>query len=98
MKSTQLFVVATAFMACISAANAADWQVRRNNGNGACSLQPSDSQPILGKLLATKPTKKEACTAAKELKTDDQGDTNKCQTYTNNSVAICHAEGVDLQQ
>ena len=98
MKLTQLFVLATAFTACFSPAYTADWQVRRNTGNGACSLQPSDSQPILGKLLATKPTKKEACTAAKDLKTDDQADTNKCQTYTNNTVTLCHAEGVDLQQ
>jgi len=77
---------------------AADWQVRRNTGNGACSLQPSDSQPLLGTLLSTKPTKKEACQDAKMLKTDDAADTSKCFTYTINTVALCKAEGVQLTE
>jgi hypothetical protein len=77
---------------------AADWQVRRNTSNGACSLQPSDSQPPLGTLLSTKPTKKDACQDAKALKTDDAADTTKCFTYTNNTVALCKAEGVQLTQ
>jgi hypothetical protein len=77
---------------------AADWQVRRNTSNGACSLQPSDSLPPLGVLLSTKPTKKEACQDAKALKTDDAGDSKKCYTYTDNTVALCKAEGVQLTQ
>jgi hypothetical protein len=75
---------------------AADWQVRRNNMSGTCSLQPSDSHPPMGKLLSTKPTKREACQDAKMFKTDDASDTDKCFTYTPNTVTLCHAEGIEL--
>lgn len=99
MKLTRALVfIILAQMVCLTPLIAADWQVRRNSGNGACSLQPSDSQPPLGTLLATKPTKKEACESAKALKTDDASDSSKCFTYTNNTVALCKAEGVDLTQ
>ncbi len=88
------FVFSTAIWSTV--ASASDWQVRRSNSSGTCSLQPSDSQPPLGKLLATKPTKKEACEAAKSLKTEDATDTDKCFDYTPNTVNLCRPEGVDL--
>ncbi len=75
---------------------AADWQVRRSNSSGTCSIQRSDSQPPLGKLLSTKPTKKEACQECRSLKTEDPGDSKKCFDYTPNTADVCHAEGVDL--
>jgi hypothetical protein len=86
------------FVFVISSGIVADagWQVRRNIGNGACSLQPADASPIGGSLLITKPTKREACEAAKSLKTDDAADSTRCFDYTPNTMALCHAEGVDL--
>jgi hypothetical protein len=48
---------------CCAGATAAsgDWNLRRNTSNGACSVQPVDSQPQLGVFLATFPTRKTAC-------------------------------------
>lgn len=97
MTSNMIFV-SLLTIGFLCTADAADWQVRRNTGNGACSMQPSDSQPALGILLTTEATKKGACQDAKMLKTDDPADTTKCLTYTNNTVALCQAEGVQLSQ
>jgi hypothetical protein len=73
----------------------ADWDVRRGGG-GSCSLQPSDSRPLLGQLLSRKPTDKEACEDAKQLKSDDVADSKKCFDYTPNSVSFCRNRGVEL--
>ena len=74
----------------------ADWDVRRATMSGACSLQPSDSQPKLGVLLTSKPTIVEACKAAVDLSTDDPADTSKCYSYTPSSQALCKEKGVPL--
>jgi hypothetical protein len=78
-----------------SASSSGDWDLRRNAGNGACFIQPSDSSSI-GKLLKTHPTRKAACEDAKARKTDDAGDTDKCFTYTTGTKDECKKEGVDL--
>lgn len=77
-------------------AQAADWQVRRATTSGACSIQRSDSLPTLGVLLETRSTEKAACEAARDLKSDDFGETNKCQTYTPNTVTFCRNRNVTL--
>jgi hypothetical protein len=73
----------------------ANWDLRRNVGNGACFVQPSDSSPV-GELLKTHPTRKAACGDAKARKTDDAGDKTKCFTYTTGTKDECKREGVDL--
>lgn len=73
-----------------------DWNLRRNTGNGACSVQPADSMPQLGAFLAKHPTRKAACEDAKARKTDDAGDTTKCFTYTSGTKDACKKDGVDL--
>ena len=97
MRKVSAFAILAILVFCSSMlVFAADWQVRRSNTSGACSLQPSDSLPPLGKLLSTKPTKREACQDAKMLKTDDATDTDKCFSYTPNTVTLCHNEGIEL--
>lgn len=75
-----------------------DWSLRRNQLNGACSVQPADMQPPLGLLLATHPSRKEACQDGQIRKTDDFADSTKCPTYTIATAAACHKEGVELVQ
>lgn len=79
-----------------SAQSSSDWNLRRNTGNGACSVQPADSAPQLGAFLATHPTRKEACEDAKARKTDDAADTTKCFTYTSGTKDACKKDGIDL--
>jgi len=76
-------------------APAGDWQVRATT-RGVCSLQPSDSVPLLGKPLSRNPTKKEACEAARSIKADGSGKPAPCVDYTPNTVKLCRSEGVDL--
>lgn len=80
------------------ASYADDWVVRKNQSNMNCYVQPATG---LGNpapdVLATKPSKKEACQAAKDLASDDPSDARKCQAYTPNSTAECKAEGVILK-
>jgi hypothetical protein len=93
-----LLSVAIGSLFSTSAVIAGDWNLRRNVGNGACSVQPSDSMPQLGAFLATHPTRKETCEDAKARKTDDAADTNKCFAYTNGTINECKSDGVDLPQ
>jgi len=76
---------------------AGDWQLR-SNSRGVCSLQPSDSVPLLGKPLSRSATKREACEAAKSHGDGPPGDTKKCVGYTPNTVKFCRTEGVDLRK
>jgi hypothetical protein len=82
-------------LSLMSAAAAGDWDLRRNVGNGACFVQPSESSPV-GALLKTHPTRKAACEDAKARHTDDAADTSKCFTYTNGTKDECKKEGVEL--
>jgi len=85
-----------ALFAAINPAFAADWIVARATTSGACAVQSADSRPILGIVLATKPTAKEACSAAKDLQSSDISDTSKCFEYTNGAKSKCSDEGVTL--
>jgi hypothetical protein len=93
--SGMIFVVAI----CLATAQLAsrEWNLRRNSSNGACSVQPVDSQPQLGQFLATFPTRKAACEDAKARHSEDAGDTNKCFTYTSGTKDECQKDGVDLE-
>jgi hypothetical protein len=73
-----------------------EWNLRRNTGNGACSVQPADSAPQLGTLLATHPTRKAACQDALTRHTDDASDTSKCFAYTKGTKDACKADGIQL--
>lgn len=79
------------------AASSGDWNLRRNTSNGACSVQPADSQPQLGAFLAKHPTRKAACEDARSRKTDDAVDGDKCFTYTAGTKDACQKEGIDLK-
>lgn len=92
----RIAALTAAFVASTASASAADWQVRRATTSGVCSIQSSDSQPTLGQLLTSKPTKKEACEAAKSLKTSDAADSSKCFDYTPNTRSFCQGQGVAL--
>lgn len=100
MKSLQImFLVAMSFgFATIASSSSGEWNLRRNTGNGACSVQPVDSMPQLGQFLAKHATRKEACEDAKSRKTDDAADTAKCLTYTNGTKDECKQDGVDLPE
>jgi hypothetical protein len=78
------------------ALSAGDWNLRRNSGNGACSVQPADSMPQLGQFLANHPTRQAACQDAQSRKTDDASDTSKCFTYTPGTKEECKKDGIDL--
>jgi hypothetical protein len=80
-------------------APSSEWNLRRNVGNGACSVQPAENTSQLGALVATHPSRKEACEDAKTRHADDASDKNKCTGYTNNTKDECKTkEGVDLTQ
>jgi hypothetical protein len=78
------------------ASSSGEWNLRRNTGNGACSVQPVESMPQLGAFLAKHPTRKAACEDAKLRHTDDAADTTKCFTYTSGTKDECKKDGVDL--
>jgi hypothetical protein len=80
----------------VTSGTSGEWNLRRNTGNGACSVQPADSLPQLGAYLAKHATRKAACEDAKSRKTDDAADTTKCFAYTAGTKRECKAEGVDL--
>lgn len=71
-------------------------QLRRNQTNGACTVQPANTMHQLGILLASHISRKDACQDAKTRKTDDVSQTDKCPTYTNGTIAACHKEGIEL--
>jgi hypothetical protein len=89
---TTLIIVAIFFYVAPSEASD-QWNVCRNVGNGACSLQPSDMNPQLGKVLGTFASKKEGCDEASALHTSDSADTTKCFDYTINTRDICGKAG-----
>ena len=98
-------IIKAAAMALLVAAQtaptapASGWNLRRNVGNGACSVQPAENTSQLGGLLATHPSRKEACEDAKARHADSASDKDKCTAYTNNTKDECKAkEGVDLAQ
>jgi hypothetical protein len=98
MKSDRI-VFCVAIVICLftmKAWSSGDWNLRRNTGNGACSVQPADSMPQLGAFLAKHPTRKAACEDAKSRKTDDAGDATKCLTYTSGTKDACKNDGIDL--
>jgi len=95
MKYIVLTIVAANLLLAVSASSSGNWDLRRNVGNGACFIQPSDSSPI-GALLKTHPNRKAACEDAKARRTDDPGDASKCYGYTTGTKDECKAEGVDL--
>lgn len=76
---------------------AGNWQVRRNS-HGVCSLQPSDAVPLLGRLLDKKPSKREACEAAKSRGVQAPSDGIRCVGYTPNTGKVCRSEGVKLRE
>ena len=90
------YVTMTVCLFAMKAWSSGDWNLRRNTGNGTCSVQPADSAPQLGAFLAKHPTRKEACEDAKTRKTDDAGDTAKCFTYTSGTKNECKKDGIDL--
>jgi hypothetical protein len=67
------FVIAIAVVLPRSAWSSAEWNLRRNSSNGACSVQPVDSLPQLGEFLAKHPTRKAACEDAKARRTSQAG-------------------------
>jgi hypothetical protein len=73
-----------------------DWNLRRNTGNGACSVQPTDSSPQLGEFLARHPNRKTACENAKARHSDDASDKTKCFAYTQGTKDECKKDGIDL--
>lgn len=80
-----------------SAAAADSWINARATTSGSCNAQLETSRPILGVILSGKyATRKEACVAAKALKTDDAADANKCFDYTSGTISGCKADGVSL--
>lgn len=80
-------------------APSSEWNLRRNVGNGACSVQPAENASQMGALVATHPSRKAACEDAKARHADDASDKNKCTAYTNNTKDECKTkEGVDLTQ
>jgi hypothetical protein len=79
-----------------SSAQAADWQVRRSNSSGSCSIQSGQSLKPLGKLLAQKSKRKDACMAARSLASKDAADTSRCFKYTPNTKRFCARRKVDL--
>lgn len=79
------------------AVRAGDWQLRRNS-RGVCSLQPSDSVPLLGRPLSRSASKQEACAGARSRRDAPPGDTGKCAGYTPNTIKLCGSEGVDLRK
>ena len=95
MKYILTAIVATNLLLAVGASSSGNWDLRRNVGNGACFIQPSDSSPI-GVLLKTHPNRKAACVDAKARHTDDPGDTSKCFGYTTGTKDECKAEGIDL--
>jgi hypothetical protein len=85
-----------ALFAAVNPSFAADWVVARATTSGACAVQSADSRPILGIVLATKPTAKEACSTAKDLQSSDISDTSRCFEYTNGATSTCSGEGITL--
>lgn len=94
------FMIASSITICIfvggTALPSSDWDLRRNVGNGACFVQPSESSPI-GRLLEKHPTRRAACEDARSRHTDDAADATKCFTYTSGTKDECKKEGVDLE-
>jgi hypothetical protein len=72
---------------------------RSPQGTGTCIIR-DDTASYGGypDKLATKPDKPSACAAAKALKTENPGEAGKCSTYTDDTVALCVANGVTLSQ
>lgn len=93
---TTILAVVAASVFLGAASPSGDWDLRRNVGNGACFIQPTQSSPVGGELLKTHPTRKAACQDAQARRTDDAGDKTKCFTYTNGTIDECKKEGVDL--
>src|SRR5262249_37381533 len=80
-------------------APSSEWNLRRNVGNGACSVQRAESASQLGSLLSAHPSRKAACEDAKTRHADDASNKDKCTAYTSNTKDECKAkEGVDLTQ
>ena len=76
-----------------------EWNLRRNLGNGACSVQPAENASQLGALLSTHRSRKAACEDAKARHADGASEKDKCTAYTNNTKDECKAkEGVELTQ
>src|SRR5437870_13727596 len=78
------------------ASAASEWNLRRNSGNGACSVQPADRPVQLGEFLAKHPTRKTACEDARSRHTEDALDKTKCSNYTINTAEQCKADGIPL--
>jgi hypothetical protein len=98
MRAFQMTILVTAisFIPVGQSLPSSDWNLRRNTGNGACSVQPADSVPQLGAFLAKHPTRKAACEDALARHTDDASDTTKCFAYTNGTKDACKADGIQL--
>ena len=79
-----------------SIAQGADWQVRRGNSSSSCSIQSAQSIKPLGKLLAQKPKSKDACIAARSLRSKDAADASRCFKYTPNTKRFCARRKVEL--
>lgn len=86
-RSMMAIVIAVNLFSAGGVSAAGNWDLRRNVGNGACFIQPSDSSSI-GRLLKTHPTRKAACDDAKARRTDDIGDMNKCFGYTDGTPSL----------
>jgi hypothetical protein len=72
------------------------WLIARNSSNGACNVQLASSRPILGQELKKYDSRKDACKAAKDLKTDDPSATKLCYDYTKGTREDCKKEKQEL--
>jgi hypothetical protein len=72
------------------------WLIARNSSNGACNVQLASSRPILGQELRKYDSRKDACKAAKDLKTDDPSATKLCYDYTKGTREDCKKEKQEL--
>lgn len=95
-KSVLLMALTFGAALASSVAQAADWQIRRSNASGSCSIQSGQSLKPLGKLLAQKSKTKDACMAARSLASKDAADSSRCFKYTPNTKRFCARRKVDL--
>jgi len=81
-----------AVLAVTSASAADEWAVRRSK-DGHCIVQPiTASVSEHPDLIKKYKDQKEACEGARKLKTQDEADTRKCQTYREASVSACQSK------
>jgi len=98
MKRAIKIASAAALFSTANVAVAADpWVVRRARSSGQCwVLKATASGNHAPDVLARREGRKAACTAAKQLRTEDVTETKKCFAYATNAIAACNVEKVPL--